>query len=104
MAAIDVPPRVGSNVLRVLYDIYYHGVIWGAYVKVLTIFLNHEIHAHFKRITCCSLVLKTYLLALLISIATVYTPALVLGIPTLGNDSASVVKHWTWVRLFAEFS
>jgi len=51
-----------------------------------------------------SLVLKTYLLALLISIATVYTPALVLGIPALGYDSTSVVKHWTWVRLFAEFS
>jgi phosphatidylinositol glycan class F len=56
-----------------------------------------------KRI-CCSLILKTYLLALLISIATVYTPALVLGIPTFDNNSTSVVKRWTWIRLFAELS
>ncbi|KDR76870.1 hypothetical protein GALMADRAFT_155582 [Galerina marginata CBS 339.88] len=51
-----------------------------------------------------SLCLKTYLLALLISIMTVYSPAYALGVPTLGNDSASIVKRWTWVRLFAEFS
>jgi len=43
-------------------------------------------------------------LALLISIATVYTPALVLGIPTFDNNSTSVVKRWTWIRLFAELS
>ncbi|CAA7263338.1 unnamed protein product [Cyclocybe aegerita] len=49
-------------------------------------------------------VLKTYLLALLVSIMTVYTPAYVIGAPTLGNKSLSVVKRWTWVRLFAEFS
>ena len=55
-------------------------------------------------IICCSLILKTYFLALLISIATVYTPALVLGIPTLDNNSTSVVKRWTWIRLFAELS
>jgi len=51
-----------------------------------------------------SFILKTYLLALLISIATVYTPALVLGIPTLDNNSTSVIKRWTWIRLFAELS
>jgi len=51
-----------------------------------------------------SLVLKTYLLALLISIATVHTPALVLGIPSLDNNSISVVKRRIWIRLFAELS
>ncbi|KAF8153303.1 GPI biosynthesis protein family Pig-F-domain-containing protein [Crassisporium funariophilum] len=51
-----------------------------------------------------SLILKTYLLALLLSIMTVYSPAFVLGVPTLSNNSASVVKRWTWIRLFAELS
>ncbi|KAF9556077.1 hypothetical protein CPC08DRAFT_737179 [Agrocybe pediades] len=51
-----------------------------------------------------SLSLKTYFLALLISIMTVYSPAYSIGIPTLGNGSAAIVNRWTWVRLFAEFS
>ncbi|KAF8961414.1 GPI biosynthesis protein family Pig-F-domain-containing protein [Flammula alnicola] len=50
------------------------------------------------------LAFKTYLLALLISIMTVYSPAYTIGVPSLGANSASLVKRWTWVRLFAEFS
>ncbi|PPQ81378.1 hypothetical protein CVT25_015899 [Psilocybe cyanescens] len=50
-----------------------------------------------------SLRLKTYLLALLISIITVYPPAYTIGIPTRGNSSASIVNRWSWVRLFTEF-
>ncbi|KAH9474549.1 Phosphatidylinositol-glycan biosynthesis class F protein [Psilocybe cubensis] len=50
-----------------------------------------------------SLVLKTYLLSLLISIITVYPPAYTIGISITGNNSASIVNRWTWVRLFTEF-
>jgi len=46
----------------------------------------------------------TYLLALLISLLAVFTPAYILGPPTLGNDTQSAIKRMTWVRLFAEFS
>jgi len=35
---------------------------------------------------------------------TVYPPAYVIGTPTLGSSSASLVKRWTWVRIFADFS
>ncbi|KAF9531176.1 GPI biosynthesis protein family Pig-F-domain-containing protein [Crepidotus variabilis] len=48
-------------------------------------------------------VTKTYLLALLLSIMVVYPPALVIGIPTLSNNSGAMFRRWTWVRLFAEF-
>ncbi|KAJ2916225.1 hypothetical protein MD484_g4219, partial [Candolleomyces efflorescens] len=51
-----------------------------------------------------SMIPKTYLLALLISILTVFPAAYILGSPTWSNDSASLVRRWTWVRLFAEFS
>jgi phosphatidylinositol glycan class F len=74
---------------------------WAA--TFLASFLIHVILVLFGA-PISSLVLKTYLLALLISIASVYTPALVLGIPTLDNDSTSVVRRWTWIRLFAELS
>ena len=100
---LDVSPSVGSNFLGIFYDSCHPGVIRGSYLKVHNI-LNPQIYTHSNRIICCSLILKTYLLALLISIATVYTPALVLGIPTFDNNSTSVVKRWTWIRLFTEFS
>ncbi|KAF8177657.1 GPI biosynthesis protein family Pig-F-domain-containing protein [Pholiota molesta] len=47
---------------------------------------------------------KTYLLALLISIMSVYSPAYTIGVPFLGSGSGPVVRRWTWVRLFAELS
>ncbi|KIM41241.1 hypothetical protein M413DRAFT_445279 [Hebeloma cylindrosporum] len=49
-------------------------------------------------------ILKTYLLALLVSIMTVYPPSYTVGVPTLGNNSVSVFKRWTWVRMFTELS
>jgi len=49
-----------------------------------------------------SYVIKTYLLALLISIMTVYCPAFVIGDP-LHVTSPSTVRQ-TWARLFVEFS
>jgi len=48
--------------------------------------------------------LRTYLLALLMSVLMVFTPGYTLGPPTFGNDSSSVVRRMTWVRLFAEHS
>ncbi|TFK28231.1 hypothetical protein FA15DRAFT_584651 [Coprinopsis marcescibilis] len=51
-----------------------------------------------------SLAVKTYLLALLISILTFLPPAYLFGPPSFRGDSASLVKRWTWVRLFAELS
>ncbi|KAF8909756.1 GPI biosynthesis protein family Pig-F-domain-containing protein [Gymnopilus junonius] len=51
-----------------------------------------------------SLTLKTYLLALLVSVMAVFPPAYAIGVPTLGGNSASIVQRWTWVRLFVEFS
>jgi phosphatidylinositol glycan class F len=53
---------------------------------------------------CCSHGFQTYLLALLISLLAVFTPGYTLGPPTFGNDSPSVVRRMTWVRLFAEYS
>ncbi|KAF6745538.1 GPI biosynthesis protein family Pig-F-domain-containing protein, partial [Ephemerocybe angulata] len=52
------------------------------------------------------LTLKTYLLALLVSILVVLPATYVLGPPTwsTSNDTALLVKRWTWVRLFAELS
>jgi len=50
--------------------------------------LSHNIH--------------TYLLACLISLLTVFTPAYALGIPSF--DSRSLVTRMTWTRLFAELS
>ncbi|KAF5373427.1 hypothetical protein D9615_009500 [Tricholomella constricta] len=49
-------------------------------------------------------VLQTYLLALLISLLVVFSPAYSLGPPRLSSDTQSVVNRMTWVRLFAEFS
>ncbi|KAF8893093.1 GPI biosynthesis protein family Pig-F-domain-containing protein, partial [Infundibulicybe gibba] len=49
-------------------------------------------------------VLKTYFLALLLSILTAFTPSYCLGPPSLKSDTSSVLRRMTWVRLFAEFS
>jgi len=48
--------------------------------------------------------LHTYLLACLISILTVFTPAYALGIPSFASDSKSLLIRLTWTRLFAELS
>ena len=45
---IDVLPGVGGSILGILYDICYLGIIRGTYLKVLTTFFGHEIHAHSK--------------------------------------------------------
>ncbi|KAF9045283.1 GPI biosynthesis protein family Pig-F-domain-containing protein, partial [Panaeolus papilionaceus] len=50
-----------------------------------------------------SYILKTSLLSLLLAIMTVYPPAFVIGVP-FGRTNLSVVKRWTWVRLFVELS
>ncbi|KJA21317.1 hypothetical protein HYPSUDRAFT_140786 [Hypholoma sublateritium FD-334 SS-4] len=47
---------------------------------------------------------RTYLLALLISIMTVYSPAYTIGVPDWGSNSTSAIRRWTWVRLFAEYA
>ncbi|KAH6877370.1 GPI biosynthesis protein family Pig-F-domain-containing protein [Coprinopsis sp. MPI-PUGE-AT-0042] len=49
-------------------------------------------------------VAKTYLLALLLVILAVLPPTYLLGPPGFGVDNASLVKRWTWVRMFAELS
>ncbi|KAL4248610.1 hypothetical protein ABKN59_004365 [Abortiporus biennis] len=49
--------------------------------------------------------LHTYLLALLTSLLTVFTPSFALGPPTIKtDDSESLVRRMTWIRLFAELS
>jgi len=48
--------------------------------------------------------LHTYLLACLISLLTVFTPAYALGLPSFASDSRSLVTRLTWTRLFAELS
>ncbi|KAJ3565995.1 hypothetical protein NP233_g7286 [Leucocoprinus birnbaumii] len=47
---------------------------------------------------------RTYGLALLLSILSVYTPAFVFGPPDLGSSTPSLLKRLLWVRLFAEIS
>ena len=47
---------------------------------------------------------QTYLLSLLLALLTVYAPAYALGVPSLKQDSGSLVRRMTWVRLFAELS
>ena len=48
--------------------------------------------------------LHTYLLACLVSLLTVFTPAYALGIPSFTSDSKSLLTRLTWTRLFAELS
>lgn len=47
---------------------------------------------------------RTYGLALLLSVITVYTPAFVFGPPEFGPSTASLLKRLLWTRLFAEFT
>jgi len=51
-----------------------------------------------------SYIVKTYLLALLISIMTVYCPAFAIGVPSLTSSMSAIQKNHTWVKLFVEFS
>jgi len=51
-----------------------------------------------------SYIVKTYLLALLISIMGVYCPAFALGVPSLSGAMSAIQKNQTWIRLFVEFS
>lgn len=48
-------------------------------------------------------VFQTYLLAFLVSILTVFTPAYILGPPSFTSDTESLVIRLTWIRLFTEF-
>jgi len=48
--------------------------------------------------------LHTNLLACLMSLLTVFTPAYVLGIPSFAPDSQLSLIRFTWTRLFAELS
>jgi len=48
--------------------------------------------------------LHTYLLACLVSLLTVFTPAYALGIPLFTSDSKLLLTRLTWTRLFAELS
>jgi len=68
------------------------------FATILASFLAHAILVLFGA-PIASHVLHTYLLALLTSILTVFTPAYTLGVPT-----RSLVNRLTWVRLFAELS
>ncbi|RXW22759.1 hypothetical protein EST38_g3084 [Candolleomyces aberdarensis] len=76
--------------------------------RALGVLLLSSVLLHFILILfgapIASMIAKTYLLALLMSILTVFPPAYILGSPAWSNDSASLVRRWTWVRLFAEFS
>ncbi|KAF8558564.1 hypothetical protein OG21DRAFT_1493793 [Imleria badia] len=49
-------------------------------------------------------VLKTALLALVLAILTAFTPTFVLGLPSLGSDTPSLINRLTWTRLFVELS
>ena len=55
--------------------------------------------AHFE---LPSYVIKTYLLALLISIMTVYCPAFVIGFPSMVSTPVAMHRQRIWVRLFIE--
>ncbi|KAF8624692.1 hypothetical protein AX17_007023 [Amanita inopinata Kibby_2008] len=50
------------------------------------------------------LILRTYLMALLLSLLITPTPTFTLGVPKFGNDSQSLVHRLTWTRLYAEIS
>ncbi|KAI0826189.1 GPI biosynthesis protein family Pig-F-domain-containing protein [Irpex lacteus] len=47
---------------------------------------------------------SSYLLALLLALLTVWTPAYVIGPPTLSSDSDSLMRRMAWIRLFAEMN
>jgi len=49
-------------------------------------------------------ILQTALLALVVAILTVFTPACVLGLPSLNSDTPSMISRLTWTRLFVELS
>ncbi|KAH9934199.1 GPI biosynthesis protein family Pig-F-domain-containing protein [Fomitopsis serialis] len=46
--------------------------------------------------------LHTYFLALLLALLIAWTPAYILGAPTLGSSTEALVIRLTWIRLFAE--
>ncbi|KAH7926884.1 hypothetical protein BV22DRAFT_1061962 [Leucogyrophana mollusca] len=46
----------------------------------------------------------TFLLSLVLSFLTVFTPAYAMGRPSLATDTGSLVIRLTWTRLFAELS
>ncbi|KAH9829215.1 GPI biosynthesis protein family Pig-F-domain-containing protein [Rhodofomes roseus] len=46
--------------------------------------------------------LHTYFLALLLALLIAWTPAYILGAPTLGSRTEALVIRLTWIRLFAE--
>jgi len=47
---------------------------------------------------------QTGLLAFIIAILTAFTPAFVLGPPSLSSDTPSLINRLTWTRLFAELT
>ena len=40
----------------------------------------------------------------MVALLCVYTPVYTLGVPSFKQDSESLVRRMTWVRLFAELS
>ncbi|KZT64465.1 hypothetical protein DAEQUDRAFT_678546 [Daedalea quercina L-15889] len=46
--------------------------------------------------------LHTYFLSLLLALLIAWTPAYILGAPTLGSSTEALVIRLTWIRLFAE--
>ncbi|KAN0094456.1 hypothetical protein V8E55_002743 [Tylopilus felleus] len=49
-------------------------------------------------------ILQTALLSSVVTILTAFTPALILGMPSLALDTVSTINLLTWTRLFAELS
>ena len=47
---------------------------------------------------------RTFLLAVLLSLLTMYPTAYTLGVPSLSRETPALVLRLTWVRLFAELS
>lgn len=49
-------------------------------------------------------IFQTALLAFVVAILTAFTPAFVLGVPSLTSDTPSMINRFTWTRLLAELS
>lgn len=85
----------GRNVLGSLIDAFVATFVLALLLHIVLVLFGAPIVHYFSR---------TYVLALLVALLVVFTPAYVLGRPSLASNTSSLVHRLTWLRLFAEFS
>ncbi|KLO13285.1 hypothetical protein SCHPADRAFT_852771 [Schizopora paradoxa] len=85
----------GRNMLGALVDALVSTSVLALLLHIVLVLFGASIVHYFSR---------TFALALLIALLAAFTPAYVLGRPSLASNSSSLVHRLTWLRLFVEFS